>query len=86
MLTVILGCSFPDTWKGEKCMKPLSTKKNKFLLTTAFAEFSNKVMYTPRTGKCKTISCENDPTSWVKAPKCNCDVKGVCNWTKQPKC
>lgn len=76
------GCSMPPEWKGDKCTKQLTPKKNKFLLAAGFTELQSKVMYTPKASKCKAIKCANNPDAWVKAPRCNCNTNGQCDWSK----
>lgn len=81
------GCSMPAEWKGDRCTKRLTSNKNKFLLTEDFKQLSSEVMYTPKTGKCKSIFCANNPSELVKASKCNCNDKtGVCKWSKTLDC
>ena len=83
---IFLGCTMPPEWKGDRCTKQLNSNKNKFLKTDDFKSLSEEVMFTPRTGKCKTIFCANNTSELVKAPKCNCNNDGVCDWTKEPDC
>ena len=72
----------PPEWEGDKCTKQLNPKKNRFLLADEYTTLKSKVMYTPKASKCKAIKCANDPNSVVKAPRCNCDAKGQCDWSK----
>jgi len=76
------GCSMPPEWEGDRCTKQLNPKKNRFLLADEYTTLKSKVMYTPKASKCKAIKCANDPNSVVKAPRCNCDAKGQCDWSK----
>ena len=83
---IILGCTMPPEWKGDKCTKQLNSNKNKFLKTEDFKSLLQEVMFTPRTGKCKAIFCADNPKEMVKSTKCNCNNDGVCEWTKNPDC
>jgi len=80
------GCTMPDQWKGDRCTKQMSPKKNKFLLSNDFNSLKDKIMYTPKASKCKFISCADNPDNTVKAPRCNCDAKGQCAWSKVVNC
>jgi hypothetical protein len=76
-----IGCPFPPEWDGERCVKPMDKK------TISFFSLKHDVYYTPKSGKCKTIRCANDPSAHVNMPKCNCDVRTAdCEWNKVPDC